>query len=210
VINREHAAIAVGTIVIGGVGVGVAASTSETGPILAFIGALLVVLITAYTTDRRQERALNAEQLRLDKGLGEERSRLDLRLQHERSQVDLADLRIVLGDALAANNRARQAAVDGWLVTARREAAHAALQEMETNLDRMRIRLGKDDPLVNAYARMGDAVHALNRLPPPTQPLDHATVATMPEILAWGNAYHEYVDQAQARVGSNLPAVVAD
>jgi hypothetical protein len=48
-------------VVVGGGAIAVATSTSETGPILAFVGALLVAVIAASTADRRQEHALEAE-----------------------------------------------------------------------------------------------------------------------------------------------------
>lgn len=80
-----------------------AANTNETDPILAFVGAILVVLVTAWTTDRRQARTLEDGRLRLE-----------ARLRHERQQADLSDLRSVLEDGLAAAARARQAALDVW------------------------------------------------------------------------------------------------
>jgi hypothetical protein len=210
---REDGVVVAGTVAVGAAAIGVAASTNETGPILAFVAALMVVLITAYTTNRRQDRALAAEQERQDRALAaeqarlnreleEERQRLDHHLRHERFQIDLADLRTILGDGLAATDRARQAAIDGWLISdVVRQAAIPVLQEMETYMDRLRIRLGKDDPLVVAYTTMGNAVHVIQRMEHPAERPDSATLIGLPEMLAFGAAYHEYVAEAQARVG---------
>jgi membrane protein implicated in regulation of membrane protease activity len=78
VLNREDAIVGGATVVVGGAAVAAATSTDQTGPILAFAGALIVSLIAAYTTDRRQ-RAQH---------------------RHDRGQADLADLRATLEQAL--------------------------------------------------------------------------------------------------------------
>jgi hypothetical protein len=190
-VNREDAAVGGGTVVIGAAAVAVAASTTETGPILAFVAALMVALITAYTTNRRQQRSLD-----------EERDRLATQLRHERHLADLADLRAVLEESLAAANRARQAVLEGWWDSAKKEAGGRAVGELEAQLDRLHVRLGKEEAIVKAYTTMGNVTHALNRLPPPPQQPTRDEVLSMPEILTWGQAYHHYVDLAQARVGS--------
>jgi ABC-type nickel/cobalt efflux system permease component RcnA len=50
-----------GTVVVVTVAVLGASATDNTGPILAFVGAVLVALIAAFTAGRRQKRALDAE-----------------------------------------------------------------------------------------------------------------------------------------------------
>lgn len=194
-IDRGNAVISIIAVGIGVAAIFWADSTKETGPILAFVGVIMVALLTAWTTDRRQRRQLEAE-----------RDRLEVQLQHERSQVDLADLRGVLAEALADSNRARQAAINAYIRTELRDAANPAMQEMETSLDRMRIRLGKEDPIVQSFERMGNAAHALLRQTAPGPIQASAQLLSLPQIRMWGEAYHEYVDLAQQRVGSRLPA----
>lgn len=168
-------------------------STKETGPILAFIGVIMVAVITAWTTDRRQHRQLQ-----------DERDRLNARIEHERSQADLADLRLVLADALAASNSARQAAINAYIKPELRDAANPSMQEMEMSLDRMRIRLGKEDSIVRAFEGMGNAAHALLRTTAPNPVQATAQLLSLPQIVDWGKAYHRYVELAQQRVGSRL------
>lgn len=57
----EYAGIAAATTVVGTGAVIGAAETDHTGPILAFVGALIVALITAYTSDRRLRNQLAHE-----------------------------------------------------------------------------------------------------------------------------------------------------
>jgi hypothetical protein len=68
-----------------------ASATDDTGPILAFVGAVLVALIAAFTAGRRQKRALEAES-----------GRLAQQLEHERELVDLAAVRSLLDEAASA------------------------------------------------------------------------------------------------------------
>jgi hypothetical protein len=79
-------------------------------------------------------------------------------------------------------NRARQAALEGWWDSARKEDATGALGELEAQLDRLHVRLGKEEPIVKAYTTMGNLTHALNRLPPPAQQPTRDEVLRMPEI----------------------------
>ena len=134
VLSRDDVAIAGATVVVGGAAIAGATATSETGPILAFVGVLMVALITVYAANRRQQQELVAE-----------RERLDARLHHEREQADLADLRAVLGESLAAANRARQATIDALSDRTKYEDARRALTEMETSLDRVHVRLGEQE-----------------------------------------------------------------
>jgi hypothetical protein len=72
--RREWAAIAAATTVVATGAIAGATATDDTGPILAFVGALVVALITAYTTERRQRE----------------------QLAHDRRLQDLADFRDLL------------------------------------------------------------------------------------------------------------------
>lgn len=87
----ESAAVAGGTVVVAAVTVVGASATAKTAPILAFAGAILVALVTAYTANRRQVQALNAESQRLAR-----------QLEHDRELADLADTRKVCDDAVVA------------------------------------------------------------------------------------------------------------
>jgi hypothetical protein len=87
----ESVAVAGGTVVVVTVTVLGASATDDTGPILAFVGAVLVALIAAYTAGRRQARALAAES-----------GRLAQQLEHDREMADLADTRARFDDAAVA------------------------------------------------------------------------------------------------------------
>ena len=83
-----------GTVVVVTVAVLGASSTDNTGPILAFVGAVLVALTAAYTAGRRQARALEAES-----------GRLAQQLEHDRELADLAAVRSALDEAALALQR---------------------------------------------------------------------------------------------------------
>jgi hypothetical protein len=159
------------------------------------------------TTALQEERdrltaTLEAEDRRLDTQLQHDRERLATQLRHERRQADIADLRRVLEQSLNAAARARQATMEGWWDSAKKEDATRTLITMETQLDRLRARLGKEEPIVKAYETMSNVAHALSRLPSPALRLSRDQILSMPEVLQWGQAYHEYAKLAQGRVGS--------
>ena len=76
----------------------VALQTDQTGPVLAFSGALIVAIITWVSSDRRQERALVAE-----------RERQFAKLAHDRELADLTDLRALLDEAARVLHRGKVA-----------------------------------------------------------------------------------------------------
>jgi hypothetical protein len=103
--------------VAGGAAVG-ASQSSQTGPILAFAGALIVVVITAITTDRRQARQMNADETaqtatldaereRHSESLKAEGDRLALQLRHDRALLDVQHLREQLDRCAAAFEKSR-------------------------------------------------------------------------------------------------------
>ena len=98
----EWVAVAAGTSLVGGAAVYGATRTDDTGPILAFAAAVLVALITAFTTNRRQQHALEAESERQRRALDAESERLRLQLAHDREMADLGDTRELLDDAAVA------------------------------------------------------------------------------------------------------------
>lgn len=86
-------------VLVGAAAVG-ASQTDHTGPLLAFVGALLVSLIAAVTAGRRQKRSLDAE-----------RTRLTDQLAHDRKLHDLEHLRVLLDEAMEAYELAYRASV---------------------------------------------------------------------------------------------------
>jgi hypothetical protein len=153
-LGREDAIVGAGMAVVGGGAIVAATSTSETGPILAFVGALLVAVIAAYTADRRQERALEAERRRQQAGL-----------RHEREQADVTDLRSVLEEALSvANDALNSVGVAFGAQVEARGLSGRSIGKMSAQLDRLHVRLGQGDPMVEAYVEMGVALMHLRNL----------------------------------------------
>jgi hypothetical protein len=72
--------------------------SGDVGATLA--GAIFVALLTAVTTDRRQSKSLDAEQVRFDHRLEADTVQHGQRLEHERVLKDLEELRSLL-DAIA-------------------------------------------------------------------------------------------------------------
>jgi hypothetical protein len=195
--NRQDGIVGgVVVIVTAGTATAVAvAHSNELGPILAFIGVILVALLTAYFTQRRQADQLSAE-----------RERLATQLGHERAEADLADLRVVLEDSLAAVDLARQGLLDAWLSGS--GADGSLLANVNIQVGRLHVRLGKDDPIVKAFQTMGDVLFAIHRQPPPSpMPTTAAAlIKSVPELTVWGRAYAEYIQLAESRVGSRTRA----
>jgi hypothetical protein len=220
----EEIAVVGAAAVVGGGTVVAAAPSDDTGPILAFVGALLVAVLTAYTANRRQSAALAAE-----------RERLDAQLQHDRELADTADLRTVLEEALEAGDEmfeallgvaAAQTAMqdqdttgpgqtkekrgdaeqgDGDLVDHElREAFEKAQSDLAAGMGRwsratnqLQIRLVDDDPILEAHPKIFRVLTELRRV---------AMAGDMEsfrkrrsEVTAH---YRELVQAAKPRVGS--------
>jgi hypothetical protein len=152
-------------LVAGGVVVG-AAQTKYIGPILAFVGALLVVFITAVTTNRRQARQLASEGDRHRESLKAEGDRLQERLQQDRRLSDIQHLREFLDAMAAAYEQASSSCErlstalaindedeDG---TPRRgetvQEARASDLRIGTELHRLEMRFAPTDPVFAEYA----------------------------------------------------------
>jgi hypothetical protein len=88
-----------------------ASGSRHAGPILTFVGAILVALIAWYATDRRQRRLLAAEDTRHKAELQAHEKRHAAQLAHDRSLRDLDDLRRFLDEAADAYE-----AVVRWVV----------------------------------------------------------------------------------------------
>ena len=80
-IDRGDATVGGAVIVIGGLAVGTATQvhSSLVGPILTFVGVILVALLTAWFTKQRQRADLAAERERQEKALEAENARTDKR-----------------------------------------------------------------------------------------------------------------------------------
>jgi LPXTG-motif cell wall-anchored protein len=138
-------------IIIAGGTVAAATGTDQTGPILAFVGALLVAVIAALTAGRRQRRALDAESARLAQ-----------QLKHDRELSDVAHLRELLDNAAYAYESAFRALRDLGLAVDRKEfgevkatyaSADTALEEFRATTSRLRLRFVLDHPIVTGYDR---------------------------------------------------------
>jgi hypothetical protein len=165
-----------GTVAVGGAAAYGAAQTDHTAPILTFAGAILVALITAFTTNRRQQHQLEAESKRQQLALEAERDRLRLQLAHEREMADLQHVRNLLDDAAVALHDADYARYDieaarmshgaGLAEKARDEITRA--RDVGKDLDRLgerlAIRLGPDDNAVTYFRAAAQALLAVFRL----------------------------------------------
>jgi hypothetical protein len=142
----ESVAVAGGTILVGAVTVVGASATDKTAPILAFVGAIVVALITAYKANRRQVLALNAESTRLTE-----------QLRHERELADLASARTVLDDAALALHRvqghvAHAAGSSGDVSRAQVTRVDEAVEsQLKPALFRLIVRFGDAHPVVEAF-----------------------------------------------------------
>jgi hypothetical protein len=150
-------------VVAGGVVVIAAATTvgatqsNQTAAILAFSGALLVALITAYTAYRRQRADLAAE-----------RERLELRLGHERRLAEMDHLVALLDEAASAYEAALEkytsavwasttpgVAVDRFNVLS--GEAMAGQIQVATLYRRLVLRFSPGDAVTKGYERIRDA-----------------------------------------------------
>lgn len=164
-------AVEVGAVVlIGGVSVAGATQSSETGPILAFAGAVLVALIAAFAAQRRLRQQLTAEHARHAAQLEAERQRQAAQLAHDRELADLADLRALLDEAAVALDRANYARADlgsayrshGKTIREKAPEIVQAINQCGQTLDaiaaRLGVRLGADDPVTAAFDKANTAL----------------------------------------------------
>jgi hypothetical protein len=211
----EDAAVAGGACIVAAGGIVGAAQTNQAGPIIAGVVAIVVALVTWYATDRRQskaldadqdrqERALTAEQGRHEATLVGERVRLDRRLEHEFQLADVMDLRTVLEASLAAADASFRTSVEVLLrdpVPDRlREEAMAVQKVLGHGTNALVLRLAEGHPVLAAHARLveahGNLYLAARERDRSTFDVHSATVATV---------YRELVEAAQNLIGSRLP-----
>jgi uncharacterized protein with PIN domain len=186
------------------------------GPLLAFTAAIFVALLTAYWTQRRLTQELTAANSRLAAQLDAETERQAQQLQHEadrqvqqhnheRQRAEIDDLRAVLGDALVAAYRAREAILehpDRFYDVDQRDRSAEAIRETEAQLAKLQVRLGKDHPISSSFATMADCAISLHRLRTEGAATTIPNFTNDPTVTMWGMAYTECVRLAQLRVGS--------
>ena len=155
----ESVAVAGGTVVVVTVAVLGASATDDTGPILAFVGAVLVALIAAFTAGRRQKRALEAEA-----------GRLAQQLDHDREMADLADARALFDEAVVAlhhadeiRQQAREALIAHGYWTAERapeasKDAATVATELGPIRERIAVRFGDDHDAVRGIEAVQGAL----------------------------------------------------
>lgn len=188
-----------------------ATSTDETAPILAFVAAILVALVAAYTAGHRQDRALAAE-----------RERLRLQLGHEREIADLADVRALFDNAatiLAETSRALsglesalfthgawlgERAIETW--TKARDAA----EQVRGMRERLGVRLAGDHGALLAYIAADEAawqaVNAVVAMAPaphgdPTEAMKKLETAHRALIATKDDFMRAAVETVGARLG---------
>ncbi len=148
-------------MLLAAVSIAVATSSSDVAAILAFAGALLVALLTAVTTSRRQEAQLAAEE-----------RRLEMELKHDSSVRDVAHVREVIDAVLVDVTRARthaSAGIDAYRSgDMKRKEAHsraAGLRVIRDDLDhardRVSVRFDPTHPVEEAMAEIHAAYAAL-------------------------------------------------
>jgi hypothetical protein len=147
--------------------------TDSTGPIIAGSVAIIVALVTWYATDKRQSKALAAEERRQIKTLEEERGRLTLQLEHDRELEDVKHLREFLDNAAELYEQSLRATTDAaWaLLPGAGDAASfpellEEAKEEQTKLafwtNRLRLRFPVDDPIRVTYNQIRMKTHAAN------------------------------------------------
>ena len=171
-IDRGDATVGGAVVVVGAVAVGTATQvhSSLVGPILTFVGVILVALLTAWFTKQRQRADLAAERDRQEKALDAENERqrqtisadfgrLDKQLAHDRQLHDLGELRAVVDDALRDAEKARGLWLDLHRVTVRpsydkpvADQVYSALQGARRDVAHSAIRLTVRDQRAVASA----------------------------------------------------------
>jgi hypothetical protein len=133
-----------------------ATQTDYVAPILAFVAALIVAILTAITTSRRQTHQLAEDARRQERVLDAERGRLDAQLSHDREMADVADLRNVLDDATTVLQAAYNCSARG-----NRGESQEIMRELRRQSARLSVRLGENALITNSLELAGDAFEDL-------------------------------------------------
>lgn len=217
-ISRQEAGVGAATV-------GAATSgPSDLAPILAFVGVIIVALLTAYFTKQRQvdqpgaekerqKAALKAEKERLDAALEAESSRLQRRLDHDRRLQDLAELRTIVDQTLQDAETAKNLFLDCRRVATRPEfeqdlygKAYDLLQQAKKplSLSFVRITAGGHEQLAYAISEFS------GKLKPPN--LNYTVAADRDKRHAWDAAvgavsdwHATLINLSRTLVASQLP-----
>lgn len=186
-------------VLVAGGTIAVARGSDSIGPILTFVGAILVALITAYTTNRRQQTQLKAEE-----------RRQATQLAHDRRMRDLEHLRVVLSEAAVAYD-------DVILALARFENEpsetaigvdpHAAFRTAASHMSRLQLWLPGEGAIVTHYtSALGALDGVLKILDESPRPLTGQAAAQRYELTGRaGSSWNAFVEAAVALVGALLP-----
>jgi hypothetical protein len=146
---------------------GAAAGASQvdaTGPILVFADAIIVAIVTWFSTDRRQARELRADARKQERALAAEGKRQAAALAHARELADLSDMRKLLDEASVTLHRAAYATGvfrvrflhHGLNVSEKAPTAVQDLYEIGKELDTLTaclaVRLGRDHDVAREFA----------------------------------------------------------
>ena len=194
--SGEDLAVGGGACVLLVVAVLGANQTSNTAPIIAGSVAIIVALVTWYATDKRQSRAIRAQEEQQERALQAERDRHRAalaaeadrhaaRLRHEERQQDIEELRRVLDatmGALAAELEAHAEARDAWrgdehvpkrLDDALKELA-SSLRRVNTESYRLSLRMGDSHDAIRALGDMYTAAEAQREVLQREEPSEEA------------------------------------
>ena len=153
--------LAAGAVLLVVGGAGVAAKPDDTGPILAFIGALIVAILASWTARRNMRDQIDGEADRHQKTLDSDRSLVDI--QHLRELLDSSAA--AYEDAYAATVRYAVALQHPPNTTEDRDRrgqafseAYAAERKLSTELHRIEMRFEDGHPVCNAYREVDEQV----------------------------------------------------
>jgi hypothetical protein len=151
---------------------------SEATPYIAGVVAIAVALITWLATDRRQAKALAAEQSRHEATLTAEHGRHEAMLRHDERKQDLEELRKVFDDTIAeviGLNSAQLKAFRVWADSARDPTPTDVPERKRAGFDlivdarwrvasarfRLAIRIGVDHEAIDALAAVATGAEQL-------------------------------------------------
>ena len=219
-VDRGDALGAGAVVVVAGGAVAASSQSDAVGPYLTFAGAILVAFITAYTTNRRQRKQLEADERRQIKELVGEETRLDRQLRQDRELRDVEHMRVLLDEANTALGRADEL-LRNWLMerdwpVEKKESASgddlvAQQRELSNTRRRVQLRPASDHPILQSYEAVADALISALVLATGTTPGgDDKDVRELQSGAwrPWGSFIHESV-QVIGAIGL-APAVPTD
>lgn len=213
-----------GALLVVAGGTAAALQPDHIGPILAFVGALLVAGIAAVTANHRQATSLRTAEASLKKQLDSERERLGDQLEHEKRMQDREHLRGFLDDAAAALEQSRQACKalaaklpDG--AATELAAVSEAMKEIRVMRRRVELRFGPRDHVYVAYSWTSYAlIQRTKHLQAAANGLEELSDTDRVEGAAFSeadddpdsklsdavsDAFHEFAEAARAEIGTS-------